>query len=62
MSCIAVRLLSLVKGYKGNKKRPSVKKDRLGYIAVSAERGQLSWSLKGLRPTPKLKALIAEDR
>jgi len=25
----------------------------LGYIAVSAEQGQLSWSLKGLQPEPK---------
>jgi len=26
---------------------------RLGYMTVSAERGQLSWNLKGLQPEPK---------
>jgi len=28
---------------------------RLGYIAVSAERGQLSWNLEGLQPGSNIK-------
>jgi len=35
---------------------------RLGYLAVFAERGQLSWSFNSLQPKSKLKALIAEER
>jgi len=34
----------------------------LSHIAVSAEQGQVSWSLQGVQPKPKLKALLAEDR